>query len=190
MGHYPNAIWMPWIPKQGASKGLEPFRIRQPLGLLLHISGYKPNELGDSLQALLNTFNASSETSHFGVTKSGSVGQFIDTANHDWTTEWTVSYFTIECCGCLGDSLTDAQLNSVAALYAWLHETHSIDIKLAISTRDTGLSYHSMGKTGHTSCPGISVINQRQTIIDRANKILSDRQNMSSAVPTSSVSPN
>ena len=171
MARFPNSIWMPWKPQPDKGKNLEHFRIKQPKGLLLHIT----SDRGNSLNGILSTFNASPIPSHFGITTDGAVGQFIDTDYHDWSTEWTVSYFSVECAATQGDSLTYSQLGAVAQLYAWLNEEHKIKIKLAANTSVEGLTYHSMGKTGHPFCPGIAVINQREQIIELTNYSINNR---------------
>ena len=143
-----------------------------PSGLVLHIS----NDRRNSLEGLRATFeNSNPFPSHFGITTSGAIGQFINTQYHDWAEEWSIKYFSVECCASPGDYLTYSQLGAVAQLYAWLHEEHKINIKLATSTSDTGLSYHSMGKTKHTHCPGNAVVSQREQIIELTNYIVTNK---------------
>ena len=158
----PFAYWMPVKTKQEQRrKGAD------PSGLVLHISSSRQNTLG----GILSTFSPGGDNpfpSHFGVQTDGLLGQFIDTKYHDWAEEWSVQYISIECAADPGDALTVQQLYTVANLYAWLNEQYGLVFELANRPGDAGLGYHSMGKTGHTSCPGPSVVAQRSTILDLA----------------------
>lgn len=158
----PFAYWMPVKTKQEQRR-----QGAEPLGLILHISNSRRN----TLAGLLATFSPGGSNpfpSHFGVQTDGKLGQFIDTKYHDWAEEWSTKYISIECAASPGDSLTVQQLYTVATLYAWLYEEHSVTFDLANKPGDAGLGYHSMGKTGHTSCPGPNVIAQRPSILSIA----------------------
>lgn len=171
----PFALWLP-VKMPVKERQLEHFR-STPKGFMLHISSSRDN----TLQGIQNTFSNKKEDggnpfpTHFAITTEGSIGQFIDTQYHCWSAEWSVSYFSVECAATNGDSLTYSQLGAAAQLYAWLSEEHKIKVKLATNTSDEGLTYHSMGKTGHPFCPGIAVINQREHIVELTNSAIKNQ---------------
>ncbi len=156
MARCPFAQWLPVT-----SRPLEPFR-SGPDGLILHIT----NSRGNTLQGIQATFMVDNPfPAHFGIDRDGHIGQFLDTQFHDWAEENTISYFSVENSANPGDSLSGAQVNSVARLYGWLIVTHQIPLKLAIQAGNTGLAYHSLfPPTGHAQCPGPAVIGQRHKI--------------------------
>lgn len=160
---YPSAVW---LPVKDPSR-LKPFR-GTPKGLVLHIS----NSRGNTLGGLLCNFDGCGGLppdnpfpSHFGVERSGRIGQFLDTSNRSLAEEGP-SYFSIECCASPGDALTGAQIGAVARLYAWLSATFNLPLKKCDMTGDMGIGYHAMFITGHKHCPGPAVIAQRDEILD------------------------
>lgn len=160
------AQWMPVKTKQEARRSGA-----NPKGLVLHITSSRNNTLG----GILSTFSPGGSNpfpSHFGIQTDGRIGQFIDTKYHDWAEEWSTNYISVECSASPGDSLTYAQLFSVGYLYAWLVTEYNVPLDVANKPGDSGLGYHSMGKTGHKLCPGINVIQQRSTILSIAQYML------------------
>ena len=144
--------------------------IRPPRGMVLHTA------VG-SYEGTISWCNnaASNVSAYFVCAKDGRIAQLVDLKDKAWTqgagnTEWIGVEF--EGFGDKGEALTDAQVNSASAIYAWLHQTYGIPF---VSTDDPingrGLIYHGAGGKawgGHYQCPGPQIVAQRQTILDRA----------------------
>lgn len=151
---------------------MRPFR-GTPKGLVLHIS----NSRGNTIEGLLATFDGSEWPpgnkvpasnpfpAHFGVERTGRIGQFLDTSNASLAEEGP-SYFSIECAANPFDSLTVAQIGAVARLYAWLSGAFNLPLQKCKWAGDMGIGYHSMFITEHVHCPGLAVISQRDQILE------------------------
>ncbi|MFE4057392.1 peptidoglycan-binding protein [Streptomyces sp. NPDC059096] len=114
-------------------------------------------------------------SSHFGTGKSGTLYQWVDTADRAWAqAAGNSAWLSVENEGKGGDTLTDAQLDRNAEVLAWAHTTYGVPLQLATSTSGRGLAYHALGGSawgGHTSCPGSRIVAQLPEIIARAKKL-------------------
>jgi hypothetical protein len=147
-----------------------------PLGLVLHI------EEGTERGTESWFANRSSKcSSHFGVWKDGRVDQFVDTRDKAWAeVAGNAHWISVEHEGHHGDSLTPAQLEADARLFAWLRQQYGEGAFPLRSTDDVhtpGLGWHGMGGEawgGHLDCPGEPIKSQRQDILDRVSELLAD----------------
>lgn len=154
MALYPDAIQKPIT----ASKGRKKLTIYNRVNLHVAVS---------EAASLHGAFNrAGQPDSHFYVRKDGTVEQYVDTAwraNADL--EGNDATISIETQGGVtkpdSEKWTDAQVKALAALYAWVIETHGIAKKIAtdskIGASSHGLSWHRLGVDGNfPSLPDIT----------------------------------
>lgn len=113
-------------------------------------------------RSLYGYFSGVADCSHFYVAKDGTIEQYIDTAYRskaDYNgNDATIS---VETQGGLtnaqGEPWTDAQVASLARIWAWARDTHGIPNVLATSSRagsNKGLSYHRLGVPGFATSSG------------------------------------
>lgn len=144
--------------------------IRPPRGMVLHTA------VG-SYEGTISWCNnpASNVSTYFVCAKDGRIAQLVDLNNKAWTQaggnkEWIGVEF--EGFGDKGEALTDAQVNSAAAIYAWLHQSYGIPFAITNDPANgRGLIYHGAGGTAwgsHFACPGPQIVAQRQIILERA----------------------
>lgn len=118
-------------------------------------------------------------SAHFGVGKTGTLYQWVDTADRAWANAGANSYsISIENEGDVGDALTEAQLNRCAEILAWAHRTHGVQVRVNNDVNGSGLSYHRMSSSwslGGTACPGDRIIAQRGEIVRRAQALISGK---------------
>lgn len=142
----------------------------QVLGLVVHIMD---GTLEGSQAWFDNT--RSQASSHFGTGKDGELRQWVDTKDRAWAQgSGNRTYLSIENEGRGGDSLTDKQIEEIAQVFAWVHKTYGVPLKLATKVGDKGLAYHALGGAawgGHTSCPGSKIVAQLPKIVLRAKEI-------------------
>lgn len=87
-------------------------------------------------------------SSHFHVAKSGVVEQYVDTVNGDAASfRGNRRSIGIETQGLARGSWTDAQINALARLMAWINREHGIPlVQVSSSRRGTrGVGYHALG---------------------------------------------
>lgn len=164
MPRYPGAKWRPI---NGHTDG----PMRAHLGAVLHVNQSNGN--------LFNWFNGPHDVSaHFEVYKSGAVEQYLDTSVSSWCqADGNSTYVSIETEGYDREPLTRAQLVATAKLYAWLHTTHGIPLRLAEHPGERGFGWHGMGGAawgGHTGCPGAKRKAQRSEILKLAAALAHD----------------
>lgn len=106
--------------------------------------------------SLFNFFNVGGRPdSHFYVLKNGTVEQYVDTDLQAYADlQGNPTTISVETQGGVkrGEKWTDAQINALAALFAWCSKTHSIKMELAKSSRpgeNRGLSWHRLGVDGN-----------------------------------------
>lgn len=111
-------------------------------------------------------------SSHFLAPKSGRLQQMVDTADKAWAqAAGNDNYLSIECEGLCGQTLTDEQLHSCAAVLAHASTFHGVPLVLANTPGQHGLIYHAAGGVpwgDHPDCPGSPIIAQRAQIIQLA----------------------
>jgi hypothetical protein len=115
---------------------------------------------------------AAQVSAHFGIGKSGTVYQWVDTNDTAWHAAAANDVsIGVEHEGMPGDSLTPAQLEADAKLAAWAHKAHGIPLVLMNETGGAGIAWHGLGGAAwgdHPDCPGSRIVGQRQAIIDAA----------------------
>lgn len=109
--------------------------------------------------SLYNLFNRPNQVcSHFYVRKDGVVEQYVDTRYRAAADlEGNDATISIETAGGLKnpdtEKWTSDQVKSLAALWAWIRDTHGISNKLATSSKlgneSKGLSWHRLGVDGN-----------------------------------------
>jgi len=169
-------------------------------------------------KSLFSFFNRSGRpSSHFYIRKSGVVEQYVDTAfQAEADLEGNDATISVETEGGVfkpnSRKWTAAQMEALAALYAWAHKTHGLPLRLATNSKigasSKGLSWHRLGIDGNfpstgmlagrlqrgggmhysTSrgkvCPGDAKILQIPAVLSRAAEIAGG-----AAVVTSPVKP-
>ncbi|MEA2533067.1 MAG: hypothetical protein QOJ93_878 [Actinomycetota bacterium] len=162
MARLSKATWRGEVPNR-TPKGMD----REILGVVLHIM---EGTLDGSDSWFKNP--KAQASSHFGVGKDGRTYQWVDTEDKAWAQAGgNPSYISIENEGHLGDTLTDPQLNAVAEIVGWVSQTHGVPLHTADHPGDAGLGWHGMGGAawgGHSSCPGDSIVKQRDQILRKA----------------------
>ena len=137
-------------------------------------------------------------TSHFYVNSGGGCEQYIDTrarstaslyGNHDSITVETEDEYPSGWSNASDvPRWTAAQVERLADMYAWLHETHDIPLVLCPNSRPgtVGIAYHRQGidpwrvtggeywsKSGGKVCPGDRRVAQIDDVLARAKQIVS-----------------
>lgn len=114
-------------------------------------------------------------SSHLGLGKLGNFIQWVHFDDKAWTEASGNPYWiSVECEGRGGDSLTPAQIASLAKLYHWLESQYHFGFELANNPNDKGLGHHSMGGKlwgNHLMCPGVKIIAQKPLILAQAKAI-------------------
>lgn len=109
--------------------------------------------------SLYNLFNRPNQVcSHFYVRKDGTVEQYVDTRYRAAADlEGNDATVSIETAGGVKNAdtekWTEAQVQSLAALWAWIRDEHGISNKIAVSSKigseSKGLSWHRLGVDGN-----------------------------------------
>jgi hypothetical protein len=165
MALYAGATWRGPVPNKGGAMG--PIR-----WFVLHIQ--QGTEAGTD--AWLHD-PASRVSAHFGAAKDGGLDQWVDTSEKAWAeVNGNPNAISVECEGMSGQALTDAQVESVAELLAWVHSEYGVPLQVSDSplTGVPGVTGHGLGAQawgGHLDCPGRPILDQRPAIIARAAQI-------------------
>src|ERR1041385_428041 len=115
--------------------------------------------------------NPNTEASaHFGVSRSGSVWQWVRTDDTAWHAFDANTYsIGVEHAGFPWEPLTAAQIKASGHLYAWLHKQYSaIDLWINKRIEGSGISYHEkflQWNLDHHSCPGKLIEGQIDDIL-------------------------
>ena len=151
--------------------------IRPPKGLVVHVTDGALTltqlfKFFNQKKQILRDGSTTKSSSHFGVAKDGTIWQFVDTEHQAFAQRaGAPSWISVENCGIIGHPLTDAQIESVGNILAWLHMTYpSIPVRLAKNIGDHGLAFHSIDPswTRDNRCPGKKVIAQLPRIVEFA----------------------
>jgi len=116
-------------------------------------------------------------SSHFVVSKTGSIAQMVDSDTTAWTQrEGNGHWLSVENEGFTPSALTAAQVEANAQLLAYGAKLYKYPLTLAGDPSGRGLGYHSMGAEhgynwGHSECPGPAIKNQLPAILARAQQI-------------------
>jgi hypothetical protein len=118
---------------------------------------------------------AAQVSAHFGIGRSGEVIQWVDTSDTAWhAMAANDRSIGVEHEGDSGETLTAAQMEADAKLFAWATEHHDIPLSLAHAPSGSGLAYHALGAAswgGHLQCPGRPIIAQLPAILKLAQQI-------------------
>lgn len=148
MALMPGAKWEPITGHSGPG-------MRSYTGVVLHCNDANSVDLRSYFQ---ESSGDSAVSSHFQVTKDGTIYQYIDTKNQSWCQKLgNPDYLSIESEGLAGAPATPQQVASIGRVLAWAHKTHGIPLHSADKPGDTGLGWHGMGAPswGHAVCPGV-----------------------------------
>lgn len=141
--------WYPKATKQEIAKWRT--SMPSPKRLTLHVAV-------SSAESLFDFFSKAQVVSHFYVTRAGKVYQYVDTKYRAAADlEGNSSSISVETQGGVknanAETWTQAQLESLAELYAWVRKTHGIHNKMATSSKEGreswGLSWHRLGIDGN-----------------------------------------
>jgi hypothetical protein len=115
-------------------------------------------------------------SAHFLNPKSGGLRQLVDTADRAWAEmAGNRHWISVENEGMSGESLTDSQVENVAQLFAWIHNTYGTPVQSTDDPNGQGVGWHGMGGDawgGHFDCPGDPIKAQRPRILARVAEIL------------------
>jgi len=131
---------------------------------------------------------AADVSSHFVVDQSGKIAQVVDTDITAWTQQQgNGKWLSSENAGFTPTALTAAQVDANAKLFARGHTQYGWPLRLASSPADQGLAFHALACAtangqygswvvknttgqvwGHCDCPGQNIINQLNTILQKA----------------------
>jgi hypothetical protein len=157
MARWSQAAWKPVKNWSGSLR---------PIAVTLH------HQYGNG--SLQQFFNGPQQTSaHFWIAKNGRAEQYVDTAHRAWHgiahNNYGIGVETEGCARNEGDRpMTDAQLNTFAALMRWAKATHGIPLRLSEDVKQAGLNYHRCKGGPATACPCSIRVNQRAEILRRA----------------------
>lgn len=140
-------------------------------GLVVHIIG------AGTLVSADNWFHnpAAEASAHFGIRKDGHLVQWVGTGSTAWAEAAGNHYWLSVEMESVGEELTQAQVETAARLFAWLHKKYGFHLQLTSDVNREGLGHHSMGGAewgNHLMCPGNRVINQKPDIVHRARALL------------------
>lgn len=140
-------------------------------GLVVHIDAV------DNINADDNWFHnpKAQASAHFGTRNDGTLVQWVDTDDTAWAEVAGNHYWLSVENESKGEPLTQAQVETVARLFAWLHKLYGFPVQVTADVTRPGLGHHSMGGAdwgGHFMCPGQPVIDQKGEIVHRARAIL------------------
>jgi len=139
-------------------------------GLVLHV------QVGDNSCYGEFSVPANQASSTWWVSKTGVLEQYVDSDNAAWTeAAGNFTWDSVETEGFPTDPLTDAQIATLARLYAWGVETYRWPFLLAETPSETGFGWHGMGGAawgGHFGCPGDLRKSQRAQILVAAEQLL------------------
>ncbi len=135
------------------------------LGNILHVQ-----EGNGSLAGFFNNPNANA-SSTWWCAKDGTLEQYVDSDNRAWAqAAGNDTYNSVETEGFVAEPLTDAQVATLARLYAWGHDTYGWPYQEANQPGEAGFGVHYMGGQawGGHPCPGPTRAGQRPAILAAA----------------------
>ena len=139
-------------------------------GLILHI-------MQGTLAGTDNWFHnpKANASSTFGIGKLGQVIQFVHLNDKAWAEAYgNPDFWSVECEGKTGDSLTPKQIAGIAKLYHFLEGIAHFGYANISDPALKGLGHHSMGGVlwgNHPQCPGAPIIAQKPLILAQAQAI-------------------
>ena len=158
----PFAKWEPVPSHSGAMSAHQ--------GLVLHVQVGN----GDCFSEFDVPANNASST--WWVSKTGQLVQYVDSDLTAWAEgAGNSTWNSVETEGYPNEPLTNAQMLTLARLYAWGVNTYHWPLKTAETPSDTGFGWHGMGGVpwgNHPNCPGDIRKNQRANILYLASLTL------------------
>jgi hypothetical protein len=122
------------------------------LGLVLHV------QVGDGSCYGEFAVPANQASSTWWISKSGVIEQYVDSDDAAWTeAAGNFTWDSVETEGVPEESLTDAQVLSLARIFVWGVQTYGWPLQLTDDVNGRGLGWHGMGGLpwgGHFGCPG------------------------------------
>ncbi len=140
----PGVSWRPVPSRSGP--------MQAHYGLVLHV------QVGDNscYGEFDNPNNQASST--WWIAKDGTIEQYVDSDDAAWTeAAGNFTWDSVETEGFPTESLTDAQVVSLARIYVWGVQTYGWPLQLTDDPNGRGLGWHGMGGWpwgGHFGCPG------------------------------------
>lgn len=153
----PFATWRPVVNHGG--------RMTAHQGLVLHV------QVGNN--SCFGEFDtpANQVSSTWWVGASGQLEQYVDADLIAWAQmSGNPTWNSVETEGFPTAPLTEAQVVTLARLYAWGHQVYGWPYHLAETPDENGFGWHGMGSEawGHPLCPGVIRRAQRATILTLA----------------------
>lgn len=151
-------------------------------GLVLHV------QVGTSSCYPWFAIPANQASSTWWVGRDGTLEQYVDADMAAWAeaagnSQWD----SVETEGEPTDPLSDAQVATLARLYAWGHGIYAWPYQTTDDTAGTGFGWHGMGGAawgGHTGCPGDLRKAQRTRILTLAQTPSTDQENLMAFGPS------
>lgn len=159
MSRYPGAVWLPVTGHDGGPMA------HPPLGLVLHVA-----EGNGSLRGYFQrSVHPNRKSATWWCGKDGRLEQYLDSTVEPWSQgDGNATYASVETEGYATEPLTDAQIVTLAHLYAWGAQVHGWPFEAVDTPGQRGLILHSDGGAawGGHSCPGPIRAAQRADILD------------------------
>ncbi len=165
----PASGWMPGVAKIPLKRNFVPRDRDAQRGLVLHVQ-----EGEGSLYERFNTPGIKT-SSHFWVSRDGETEQYVSVLDRAWAqVEGNGSWASVETSGFATRSLTEAQVDAVARIYAWGAGSHGWPPAVSERPDQPGLGVHSMGGAawGGHECPGTLRSGRRAEIVRRVRERL------------------
>lgn len=163
------ARWTDLAPRQEHTENQGP-GMTEVRGLVVHIA---QGTYEGTIAWQKNT--AADVSSHFVVSKSGTICQMVDTDTAAWTqVQGNGHWISVENEGYSGTPLTAAQLDANARIFSKVCQVYGTPYQTTSSTSGKGLGHHGMGGAAwgnHPDCPGTPIVNQKPQIVSRAKSI-------------------
>lgn len=144
--------------------------LNSSLGLVLHVTAGN----GDPFSWWARPDVEAS--AHFYVGKDGTIVQYIPLNRVAWAEAGGNAYWhSAETEGQPGESLTPAQIEGLAKIYAFGHNEWGWKLQASEGVWNPGFGWHGMGGTawgGHFGCPGEQRKAQRPAVLARAQELL------------------
>lgn len=173
MAIVPFAIWRPVPSHSGTMQAHQ--------GLVLHVQVGNGSCYGEF------DVPANQASSTWWVSKTGVLEQYVDSDLAAWTeAAGNFTWDSVETEGEPTESLTTAQVNVLARLYAWGVGAYGWPLAVTDDVNGRGFGWHGMGGApwgNHPGCPGDLRKAQRQLIVNLAAQIV----NPTPAPPAPSV---
>lgn len=141
MARMPGAVWRPLSVNYTAVKGAK-------TRVILHSTA---SATSTSQFAWFNQERAKS-SSHFHVSDSGTIEQYIDTDYMSWASgEGNSNSISIETQGDGTKPWTPAQMDAIVRIIQWANKVHGVPIRMMQSSRSTehGVGWHRLGVNGN-----------------------------------------